>query len=131
MSSMNVRVPTNKVIDLLEKKLADSADYRKKLGEFYEATVKWETDVAKALMAASSKVTPIEVSSRESYHGPTVIEIKFNVPEKLLEKRPVRPDGMYLCERESDQIKNALSILRLTDDETVSASTFKSISKYL
>jgi hypothetical protein len=46
-------------------------------------------------------------------------------------KQPEAPDFPHRVENEISEIKNAIAVLKLTDDETVSTSTYNNVARYL
>lgn len=142
MAAINVKVKTSKVIAALENKLAElekaKATNEKLEAEFVAANTahdvameKWQKDCAKIITKAGRVE---EVGSRGWYNA-NQYTVTYKVPADLVlpEKptRPERPDYVECDNVAIPQIKSAIRILQMTDEETVNASTFKQISKYL
>jgi hypothetical protein len=95
----------------------------------YEKTEKaWAKEVADLVFKQISKA---DVSANENWRGETNVSI--SIPSGLI-KLPEKPSielenelGRY----EVQEIENAIRILKMTDEETVNASTFKTIAQYL
>lgn len=127
---MNVRVPTKKVIAQLEKKLTELKNLVTAAEAYAEAIPKWQENVVKEL--ASAKDWHIFNTIFPEWRVENAVEVTFRVPEKLMKLKPKQPDGdQYVAKRAIPEIEQALRILKMTDEETVNASTFKSISKFL
>lgn len=145
---MNVRVPTAKVISMLETKLKE---LQKRLKDYDAAKVKYDADKAKWEKAIQKIPIPKErtIKVRTSYeyqnggwrkevysncdvNGTCNATVLIQVPLGSLPAIPVAPKeiecgtGLLI-----ENIEQSLRVLRLTDQEHVNASTFKQISKYL
>jgi hypothetical protein len=139
-NKMAVKVQTTKVIKALEealkirdKKLADS---KKADAEHKKALDKWNDDLKKLAKSPKAKIT--EVSSYHRWHSSKnaseqELSVTITVPSALFPAEPKNKDSYseHLYEREVEEINNALRLLRMTDQEYVSASTMKSVSQYL
>ena len=137
---MAVKVQTTKVIKALEeaikirdKKLAESkkadADYKK-------AKEKYQDDLIK--LAKSPKANITDVTTYHRWHSSNndrtqELTVTVTIPTSLFPKEPVNKSNYneHAYEREVEEINNALRLLRMTDQEYVSASTMKSVSQYL
>jgi hypothetical protein len=137
MASMNIKVPTKRVITSLEERLENIKTTKaseKINAEKYEANrAKWIKEIAKLCIANFSKSENVRVNVR--YDGRVNIDFDLNVPttDNFPEepKRDYETIADYLYEEQVEEIGNAIRILKMTDEETVSAATFKSVSKYL
>ena len=135
--AISVKVATAKVIKSLEEKLAEveknyvnqeanEAKYQKE----YEKYRKALTDYA---IANIKKATNFRTNYR-SYQNNLNIDFDIQVLEKDL---PIEPKREFEVMAEwsykeiREEVSNAIRILKMTDEETVNASTFKSIAKYL
>ena len=137
MASMNIKVPTKRVITSLEERLENIKTTKaseKINAEKYEATrAKWIKEITKLCIANFSKGENVRVSVR--YDGKVNIDFDLsapttnNFPEEP--KRDYETIADYLYQQQVEEISNAIRILKMTDEETVSAATFKSVSKYL
>ena len=127
--AISVKVATPKVIAALEAKLSDGKvaekNNVKKREEYALELAKYNK---KLLKDYASELVIDSVSQRWS--GQIEVTYKklnqFDLPEqpKLDLEREL---GSY----EVQEIENAIRILKMTDEETVNASTFKSIAQYL
>ena len=134
--SINVKIATTKVIKALETKLAqiqkDKANQKVNEEKFQKAQEKWNKEVGKIALTQISKAENLRVNVR--YNG--MVNVDFDVPKGSLEL-PAEPtkdfesfhDWQY--KEMVEEIENAIRILKMTDEETVSTSTYNSIARYL
>ena len=137
MSGFTVKVPVAKVIKALEGKLTMHNNAQLHMDDInarHEAAVEaWKAKITKAVL----DLTPTEVNIRTNYYGKKGVSVEVNYE---LPKAPDRPERralplgatQYLLHfSDVDTISNAIRILKMTEEETVNASTFKAISKFL
>jgi hypothetical protein len=134
--SINVKIATTKVIKALETKLAqiqkDKANQATNEERFTKAHEKWSKDVAKLALTAINKAENLSANLR--YNG--MINVDFNLPKGAIDL-PAEPQKDFDTYHEwqykemVDEIENAIRILKMTDEETVSTSTYNSIARYL
>ena len=134
--SINVKIATTKVIKALETKLAqiqkDKANQKVNEERFSKAQEKYNKEVAKLALAQISKAT--DVSANVRYNG--VINVDFNLPKNCIEL-PEAPERDFQTFHEwqykemIEEIENAIRILKMTDEEVVSTSTYNAIARYL
>ena len=134
--SINVKIATSKVIKALENKLAqiqkDKANQATNEERFTKAHEKWSKDVAKLALTAINKAENLSANLR--YNG--MINVDFNLPKGAIDL-PAEPEKDFESFHEwqykemVEEIENAIRILKMTDEETVSTSTYNSIAKYL
>jgi len=135
--SINVKIATTKVIKALESKLAqvqkDKANQKVNEEKFSKAQDKWQKDVAKIALAQISKAENLRANVR--YNGS--LNIDFDLPKSALTDLPAEPEKDFESFHEwqykemVEEIQNAIRILKMTDEETVSTSTYNSIARYL
>jgi hypothetical protein len=134
---ITVKVATSKVIKALEARLATlENDYNTqtaKEAKFGKAHDAWRKDIGKWAIANFSKAENLRTNYRQWNN---TLNVDFDIITK---------DGSFPAEPEKDfevihqhqyremkeDITNALTILKMTDEETVNASTMKQIAKYL
>ena len=135
--AITVKVATPKVINALETKLASlEKEFAEK--EANEAKYQAEYEVyKKALIAyATENISKAENfrTNFRSWNKCLNIDFDLTVSEKDLPTEPQREFNTmneYEFRNTKSEINNALNILRMTDEETVNASTMKSIAQYL
>jgi hypothetical protein len=129
MSGITVKVQTKKVIAALEKKLKELKAFPALYEKYTKELEKWEKTVIASLDVSSwelkRKAAVGHASSTES------VTITFGIPADILAKRPKIVDARYRLHDNIEEVENAIRILKMTDEEMVSASTFKAISKFL
>jgi hypothetical protein len=130
--AISVKVATTKVIKALEDKLESAkkaeVNNEKKRKEYEKVEKAWAKEVADIVFKQLSKA---EVSAHENWRNETNLTI--TVPSGLV-KLPEKPSIQLereLSVYEISEIENAIRILKMTDEETVNASTFKQIAQYL
>jgi hypothetical protein len=134
--AISVKVATTKVIKALEASLAklesDFASQEANKAKYDEAKKAWAKEVGKLAVAQIAKAENLSANKR--YNGE--INLDFNLPAGSIEL-PDEPQQDFVTmhswqyENQKSEIENAIRILKMTDEETVSASTFKSIAQYL
>jgi len=134
--SINVKIATSKVIKALENKLAQvkkDKDSQKANEEKHEKAMKaWRTEVGKLALAKISKAENLSASVR--WGGE--VNVDFNLPKGCIEL-PQEPEKDFETLNDwqyreiVEEIENAIRILKMTDEEVVSTSTYNSIARYL
>ena len=135
--AITVKVSTPKVIKALEAKLvslkSDKDNEASNEAKFQKAQEKWRKEVCKFAVEEISKAQNLRTNYR-SWNKTLNVDFDLTVNEGDFPAEPQRDfssihDHTY---REMvEEINNALSILRMTDEETVNASTMKQIARYL
>jgi hypothetical protein len=134
--SINVKIATSKVIKALETKLAqiqkDKANQKTNEEKFSKAQEKYNKEIAKLALDKIAKATDLGAHTR--YNGD--INVSFTLPKGVIDL-PAEPEKDFETFHEwqykemVDEIENAIRILKMTDEETVSTSTYNSIARYL
>jgi len=135
--SITVKVATPKVIKALETKLAtiksDYASQEAKEAKYQKEYEKYRKALAEYAVANIKKATNIRTAYR---HWSNSLNIDFDVDTQGA-NFPAEPNrdfeqmNQYTYNEIVAEISNALSILKMTDEETINATTMKSIAKYL
>ena len=135
--AISVKIATPKVIKALETALAKlELDYTSQEANEakYETTRKaWQKEIQDYAIANISKAENFRTSFR-SYSNNLNIDFDITVSEKDLPKEPEKDfttmhKHSYLEQKE--EISNAIRILKMTDEEVVSTSTYQAVSRYL
>ena len=134
--SINVKIATSKVIKALENKLVqlkkDKANQKVNEEKFQKATDKYNKEVAKIALANISKAEELSASTR--YNGK--VYVSFEIPKGSLDL-PTEPEKDFESFHDwqykemVEEIENAIRILKMTDEEVVSTSTYNAIARYL
>ncbi len=134
--SISVKIATNKVIKALETKLAqlqkDKANQKSNEEKFDKAQRAYNKEVAKLALAQISKATDLSANVR--YNG--VINVDFNLPAGTINlpdepKKDFESFHEWQYKEMVEEIENAIRILKMTDEEVVSTSTYNAIARYL
>ena len=134
--SISVKIATTKVIKALETKLAeikkDYASQEENEAKYEKAQQKWRKEVAKLAIAQITKADNISANKR--YDG--TINIDFYLPAGTITlpdepKREYQQIAEWTYKEMKEEIENAIRILKMTDEETVSTSTYNAIARYL
>ena len=135
--AITVKVATPKVINALETKLAqiknDYANQETNEAKYQEAVKAWNNQIKDYAIANINKAENFRTNYR-SYNNTLNIDFDVMVSSSDLPAQPEREFeqmAAWSYKEVCEEITNALSILRMTDEETVNASTMKSIAKYL
>ena len=134
--AISVKIATTKVIKALEAKLAqlqkDKANQKVNEERHSKAMEKYNKEVAKLALAKIAKAEDLSAHTR--YNG--TINVDFNLPAGTI-KLPEAPEKDFDTYHEwqykemVDEIENAIRILKMTDEEVVSTSTYNTIARYL
>jgi len=134
--AINVKIATTKVIKALETKLAeikkDFASQETNEAKYEKARKAWAKEVAKLAVAQIAKADNFSANKR--YDG--TINIDFYLPANSMEL-PDEPKQEYTKINDwqyremVEEIENAIRILKMTDEEVVSTSTYNAIARYL
>ena len=135
--AITVKVATPKVIKALETKLAtikkNYAEQEANEAKFDKAKKAWQKELINYAIANIKKAENFRTSYR-SWNNMLNIDFDVTVSEKDLPTEPIRDFEVmnsHTYKEIVEDIENALTILKMTDEETVNASTMKSIAKYL
>lgn len=135
--AITVKVATPKVIKALETKLAtikkNYAEQEANEAKYDEARKAWQKELIDYAIANIKKAQNFRTNYR-SWNSVLNIDFDVTVSEKDLPTEPIREFemiGSHTYKEIVEDIENALTILKMTDEETVNASTMKQIAKYL
>ena len=134
--SINVKIATTKVIKALENKLAqikkDKANQKVNEDKYSKAMEKYNKEIAKIALANITKANDLSAHTR--YNGE--LNVSFSIPKGSLDL-PAEPEKDFETFHDwqykemVDEIENAIRILKMTDEEVVSTSTYNAIARYL
>jgi hypothetical protein len=134
--AINVKIATTKVIKALENKLAqlqkDKANQKVNEAKHEKAQKAWNKEVAKLALAQISKAEDLSASNR--YNGK--IYVSFELPAGTIDlpdepKKDFESFHDWQYKEMVEEIENAIRILKMTDEEVVSTSTYNAIARYL
>ena len=134
--AISVKIATTKVIKALETKLAqlvkDKGSQATNEAKHEKAVKAWNKEVAKLAISAISKAEDLEANKRYNDE----IRVSFTLPKNAIEL-PDEPEKDFQTYHDwqykemVDEIENAIRILKMTDEEVVSTSTYNAIARYL
>ena len=134
--AISVKIATTKVIKALETKLAEinknKANQKVNEEKFSKTQEKYNKEIAKLAVSAINKAEDLSAHTR--YNGE--IYVNFNLPKGAIDL-PSEPEKDFDTYHEwqykemVDEIENAIRILKMTDEEVVSTSTYNAIARYL
>jgi uncharacterized protein YukE len=135
--AINVKISTPKIIEALQQALDKlEVDYTSQAASekiYDQAYEQWRKNVL-ALAIANVGIAQNIKSVYRSWNN--IMNIDFDVPMDGL-ILPVEPERNYEVIHSStyremkEEIGNAIRILKMTDEEVVSTSTYNSVAKYL
>ena len=135
--AITVKVATPKVIKALESRLAELeknyASQEANEAKYQKAREKWQKEIGKWAIDNFSKSENLRTSYR---NWNNTLNVDFDIVTKD-SAFPAEPEKDYETIHQhtyremKEDITNALTILKMTDEETVNASTMKQIAKYL
>ena len=137
--SISVKVKVSTLISSLEKALVEReqrfANQEKEQARFDKEKEAYNLAILK-LVKSKGVVTD---ASRTRWYGSnskskTVeFSVTMELPKTALPKEPEQPEAYpdHRFEREAGEIKQAIRVLKMTEQEYVNASTLKSVSEYL
>ena len=134
--AINVKIPTAKLIKALETRLDELTKLyeanKKKQDAFDKEMEAYRNAVADACMKHFAKAENVRINERA---WSNVINIDFDVPMNLVKvKAPKAPTIEYHEYQYNDaknELGNAIRMLKMTDEEVVSTSTYNAVAHYL
>jgi predicted ribosome quality control (RQC) complex YloA/Tae2 family protein len=134
---ITVKVATSKVIKALEARLAtlenDYSTQTAKEAKFGKAQEAWRKEIGKWAIANFSKAENLRTNYR-SWNNTLNVDFDIITKEGNFPAEPEKDFEVihqHQYREMKEDITNALTILKMTDEETVNASTMKQIAKYL
>jgi hypothetical protein len=135
--AISVKIATPKVIKALEIRLAKlEADYTKQdenEAKFQKKLEAWKKEIGKWAIANFSKAQDLRTNYRQ-WTKTLNVDFDIVVSEKDFPAEPVKDYEQihqHTYREMKDEMENAIRILKMTDEETVSASTYNAIARYL
>lgn len=135
--AITVKVATPKVIKALEARLAELeknyASQEANETKYQKAQEKWRKEIGKWAIANFAKAENLRTNYRQ-WNKTLNVDFDITVSEAEFPAEPERDFEtihQHTYREMKEDITNALTILKMTDEETVNASTMKQIAKYL
>jgi hypothetical protein len=134
--TISVKIATTKVIEALETALdklnKNWANQEAAIEKYEAAKAEYGKKVTEIAIKQMSKAENLRINTR--WNG--TVNVDFDLPSGSIKmpKEPEYPklefnETSYIYQKED--IENALRILKMTDDDVVSTSTYNAISRYL
>ena len=135
--AISVKIATPRVIKALEDSLAklesEYASQEANEAKFQSAHEAWKKQIGEWAIAHFSKAENLRTNYR-SWNNNLNVDFDIVVKEGDFPKEPEKNFEVihtHTYKEMKEDITNALTILKMTDEETVNASTMKQIAKYL
>jgi hypothetical protein len=135
--AISVKIPTQRVIDALTQSLnkleLDYTSQETKEAEYQLAYKAWQKELADYAIAHFSKAENIRTNYR-SWNKTLNIDFDIIGSESNF---PAEPEKDYEVihqhnyREQKEEMANAIRILKMTDEETVSTSTYQAVARYL
>jgi hypothetical protein len=135
--AINVKIATTKVIKALETKLAQiKKDYEAQdalEAKYQKALEKWNKELMEFALANIKKAKNVRTNMR-SWSNILNVDFDISVTNEDYPKEPQRDFEVihkHTYNEMVEEIENAIRILKMTDEEVVSTSTYNAIARYL
>jgi len=135
--AISVKIATPKVIKALEIALAklesDYASQEANEAKYEKLRKAWQKEISDYAVANIKKAENFRTNYR-SWNNTLNIDYDLTVAEKDLPKEPQRDFTVmhaHTYNEQKEEISNAIRILKMTDEEVVSTSTYNAVARYL
>jgi hypothetical protein len=135
--AINVKIATPKVITALTNKLAElEANYKKQDENEANFQIKqeaWKKELFAFAIANIDKAENVRTNYR-NWNNNLNVDFDLTVKESAFPAEPQREFEqihVHTYREMKEEMENAIRILKMTDEETVSTSTYNAIARYL
>ena len=135
--AISVKIPTQRVINALETKLAElEANYKtqdENEAKYQEAYKAWQKELADFAIAHFSKAENIRTNYR-SWNKTLNVDFDIVGSDKDFPAEPERnfeQIHQHNYREQKEEMSNAIRILKMTDEEVVNTSTYNAVARYL
>jgi hypothetical protein len=135
--AISVKIATPKVIKALEQSLAklelDWTSQEANEAKYEKARKAWQKEISEYAVANIKKAENFRTNYR-SWNNTLNIDYDLTVSEKDLPKEPEKDYEtihVHSYREQKEEISNAIRILKMTDEEVVSTSTYNAVARYL
>lgn len=135
--AISVKIATPKVIKALEVALAklekDYSTQEANEAKYDKAYKAWTTEILKYAVGKISKAENLRTNYR-SYNNTLNVDFDLTVSEKDFPQCPEREHTIvhqHEYRSQKEEMENAIRILKMTDEEVVSTSTYQAVARYL
>ena len=134
---ISVKIATAKVITALENRLAElEANYKtqdENEAKYQELHDAWKKELFAFAIANVSKAENLRTNYR-NWNNNLNVDFDLTVKEGEFPAEPTREFEqihVHTYREQKEEMENAIRILKMTDEETVSTSTYNAIARYL
>jgi hypothetical protein len=135
--AISVKIATPKVIKALETRLAklelDWTNQEANEAKYQKQYEKWKKELFEYAVANIKKAENLRTNYR-NWNNQLNIDFDLTVSDKDLPKEPEKDYEVlhrHSYNEMKEELSNAIRILKMTDEETVSTSTYNAIARYL
>jgi len=135
--AISVKIPTQRIITSLEQALnkleLDYTSQEANEAKYQVAYKKWQKELADYAIAHFSKAENIRTNYR-SWNKTLNVDFDIVGSETEFPAEPVKDFDTihnHTYKEMKEEISNAIRILKMTDEETVSTSTYQAVARYL
>ena len=135
--AISVKIATPKVIKALEGALAklelDYTSQEASEAKYQKAHEAWKKEIGKWAIANFSKAENLRTNYR-SWNNNLNVDFDIVVKDGEFPSEPEKDFEVihqHTYREQKEEIANAIRILKMTDEETVSTSTYNAIARYL
>ena len=135
--AISVKIATAKVIKALETALAklekNYSTQEANEAKHEKAMEKWRKELFAFALTKVSKAENVRTNYR-NYNKTLNVDFDIHCEDKDVPAMPERelyPISVYDYRQQKEEIENAIRILKMTDEEVISTSTYNSVAKYL
>ena len=135
--AINVKIATPKIIKALDGALAklelDYTSQEASEAKYDKAREVWQKELIDFAVANIKKAKDFRTNYR-SYNKTLNVDFDLAVSEKDFPKEPTRDYEtlhQHTYKEQKEEISNAIRILKMTDEEFVSTSTYNAVARYL
>ena len=135
--AIQVKIATPKIIKALETKLAElNKNYESQEAneaKYQKQYEKWQKEIAKWAVAQFSKAQNVRTNYR-SWNKTLNVDFDLITDESDFPKEPERNFEQihrHTYNEQKEEMSNAIRILKMTDEEVISTSTYNAVARYL
>jgi hypothetical protein len=135
--AISVKIPTQRVIDALTQSLnkleLDYTTQEAKEAEYQLLYKAWQKELADWAITHFSKAENIRTNYR-SWNKTLNVDFDIIGSENLFPAEPEKDFEVihqHTYREQKEEMANAIRILKMTDEETVSTSTYQAVARYL
>jgi hypothetical protein len=135
--AISVKIPTQRVIDALTQSLAklemEYTSQEANEAKYNKAHEAWKKEIGEWAIANFSKAENLRTNYR-SWNKNLNVDFDITVSEGNFPAEPEKDFEVihqHTYREQKEEISNAIRILKMTDEETVSTSTYQAVARYL